>query len=174
MLFCESTLENLKEKQMSTNKIVAKRIYALAEEIAADTDYVYDPTHQNKPHGGGNWHKTEKGWSTKEENKSNHFTSTLPKSMKERMEMAENIETSKEQLREIYSKHRKNSKFQEALARNYNTPVDILEELGQNGDHHVRLEVADNPSASEQLLTKMMEDSFYKVRDAAIRNLRNR
>lgn len=159
---------------MNTNKIVAKKIYALAEEIQADSDYVYDPQHKNRPHGGGNWHKTDKGWSTKEVEKTNQSTSSFPKSMKERLELAEDIETDKEQLRQIYSKHGKNSKFQEALARNYNTPTDILEKLVQDGDHHVRLAVADNPSTSEQLLAKMMKDSYYKVRDAATRNLKNR
>lgn len=54
------------------NKIIAKRISALAEEITADSDYVYDPKHLNRPHGGGTWYKTEKGWSTHKPLKNPH------------------------------------------------------------------------------------------------------
>lgn len=53
---------------MSDSVKLSKRLIALSESIiTADEDYIYDPSHSNRPHEGGNWHKTERGWSKKPE-----------------------------------------------------------------------------------------------------------
>lgn len=44
----------------------ALEILKAARRLLADAEYVHDPDHDNKP-SGGNWHKTDKGWSTSEE-----------------------------------------------------------------------------------------------------------
>ena len=59
---------------------LAKRLLAVREMIVkADEDYVYDPKHVNRPHEGGNWHKTEKGWSRKEVKKGKGTEGESPK-----------------------------------------------------------------------------------------------
>ena len=51
-----------------TDKIkMASELISAAKQILA-ADYVYDPGHRNKPRGG-NWHKTDKGWSNIEKTK---------------------------------------------------------------------------------------------------------
>lgn len=54
------------------NNEVAKGLKVIAKAIQADSDYIYDPKHQNRPHGGGDWHKTERGWSRKNIKKNPH------------------------------------------------------------------------------------------------------
>ena len=52
---------------------IAEEILKAAEDlIFADSDYIYDPDHKKKP--GGSYHKTEKGWSKKEEKKEKKLT----------------------------------------------------------------------------------------------------
>ena len=47
---------------------IAEEILRTAEDlIFADSDYIYDPDH--KKHPGGDYHKTEKGWSKVEKKK---------------------------------------------------------------------------------------------------------
>ena len=44
------------------NKRIARELIKIAKELVAD--YKYDPKHKHRPSGGGNWQRTEKGWST--------------------------------------------------------------------------------------------------------------
>ena len=41
---------------------IQNKLTRIAHEVLAAGDYVYDPKHVNRPHEGGTWYKTEKGW----------------------------------------------------------------------------------------------------------------
>ena len=59
---------------MTDNIKMAGKLLTAAKQILA-ADYVYDPDHKKKPRGG-NWNKTEKGWSNfKKEKKQTFMTS---------------------------------------------------------------------------------------------------
>lgn len=64
----DELLDDLKSGRIASKRLIASELIKIAEElIATDADtYKYDPEHKNKP-DGGNWHKTEEGWSSVQE-----------------------------------------------------------------------------------------------------------
>ena len=167
------------------NKIVAERIYALAEEIMADEDYVYDPKHINRPHNGGNWHKTEKGWSRKQIEKdgvpekeidiqNSNLSKDVMKKLSDheneqvRIDVALNSSTTPEILeklsddQEIY--------VRSAVARNKNTPGKTLNKLSQDPEMYVREEVSKNPNTPVETLKNLAESGELFIIKGVLKN----
>ena len=57
-----------------------------------------------------------------------------------------------------------------SVARNPNTPVDVLMELAKDSDIVVRRSVACNPNTPVEVLTKLTKDSDFDVRRYAAGN----
>lgn len=144
------------------NKIIAKKISALADEITADSDYVYDPTHQNRPHGGGTWYKTEKGWSTHKPLKDPHIDLEKQEKRdfgftKEQKKLAENAKSSDYRERKD-------------VARNPNTHPITLDDLSRDMDWEVRAAVAENTSTTPYALESLSQDKDWAVRYSVAKN----
>ena len=56
------------------------------------------------------------------------------------------------------------------VARDPNTPVDVLTELAKDSDWYIRCLVARNPSTPVDVLTELAKDSDCDVRRNAARN----
>ena len=164
---------------MSMNKIIAERISALADVIQADSDYVYDPQHQNRPHGGGTWYKTEKGWSTyKNQDMKNtdsgnpEISKVLKDSTSDSWVERSNAASSKYATPEVLDKLSKDEDFsvRESVASNQNTPRETLDRLSQDKNDRVRGKVAKNPQTSIEVLKVLSKDEENDVRWQAASN----
>lgn len=158
------------------SKIVANKINKLAGDlVVANEDYVYDPNHTKKPHDGGNWHKTEKGWSRKErKTKGSELTPEQQKLIKlsssedpdDREKAAGDPNLPVEKLVEL-SKD-KSFWVQEKAAENPNLPADRLNDLSKHEFWGVRYGVASNPNTPYTILRKMAQkDKDRSVKEKA-------
>jgi hypothetical protein len=64
----------------------------------------------------------------------------------------------------------KDSRIRCEVAKNPNTPVEVLKELAKDEDYRVRQEVARNPNTPAEVLKELAKDINYKVRREVARN----
>lgn len=178
-------------------KNIVSRLLQVAEIIKTDSDYVYDPSHTNRPHSGGQWYRTEKGWSTykndyenrlNDKSESDDWTDrakaamnrrTRPEILKElakdrmenvRRKVAYNPNTPPETLKELY----KESQMHPILSRNPSTPAEILSDLAKHKDPGTRRGVAKNPSTPTDVVRELTNDPVKDVKVSAIWEMKRR
>ena len=148
---------------------IAEEILRTAEDlIFADADYIYDPDHKKKP--GGGYHKTEKGWSKKEEKKDKSTSS--PK-----VEMTDEQKKLDEYVTKEINEYKPDSKgtftIYENLwniANNPKTHLSTLWKLSDFPDSATRKKVAGNENCSVELLDKLSNDKDENVVGYVARN----
>ena len=128
---------------------IAKELVRIARELIADSDYIYDPDHKKKPAGG--YHKTEKGWSKKEQKKDKPVKTEnkpvnkgLSESHKQRIDGLSN-------------------KDKQKLAESKEATPEILDYLSDSDDLDVLLGVSKNENASKKTIQKLSGFNFKKV-----------
>jgi hypothetical protein len=70
----------------------------------------------------------------------------------------------------IYRQDR-NWEVRNAVAKNPNTPLDVLEKLSKDTAWGVRCNTAAHPNVSLRILSKLLEDAKYQVRTMAFKKL---
>ena len=166
----------------------------------ADSDYIYDPDH--KQHPGGGYHKTEKGWSKKDEKKENdsHKKPVVDDSKSDEIPSLDDTRpmTEKEQwryeqafngdweMRVDYAEHESHPKILDKMsgdrnlsvvwevAKNNNTHPSTLEKLSNSPESHIRKSVAENQNTHIKTLEKLSKDSDEDVSKAAKESISNR
>ena len=129
---------------------IAEEILRTAEDlIFADSDYIYDPDHNKKPSGG--YHKTEKGWSKKEEKKDKSTSSSK-------------VEMTDEQKKLDEMANNENYGIRKNVAKNPNTSPETLDKLSNDEYYEVRVNVAEHPNTSPKTLDKLSNDEYWDVR----------
>ena len=143
------------------NKVIANKVKILAEEIQVDSDYVYDPSHQNRPHGGGQWYKTEKGWTTHKPLRNPHKktpSDTAGFGMNPRQKELAKRAKSKDPMWRI------------KVAKDHDTHPTTLDELSQDDNWLIRAAVAENPNVSQHALEALSEDDNWVVQHRVAKN----
>lgn len=146
-------------------------VFRIAEKVvdlifASDgPDYIYDPDHEKKPSGG--YHKTEKGWSKKEEKedatsvemtdeqKKLDEKSKSPK-VQHRISVAKNKKTHPKTLAELAKDEFEAVRVE--VAGNPKTPSAVLDELAKEDYSQIKSNVASNPNTSPETLDKLSEE----------------
>ena len=142
---------------MRKNKAEFRRLARVV--LGSDPDYIYDPEHRNRPKGG-DWHKTDKGWSKAEVSKSSE-TSTNElenKSKNTRENIASDKNTPVNVLEKLSTD--KDEWVRRCVALNTSTPTSVLERLSADEDDDVRRGVAENENTPAEVLAKLSTDSF--------------
>ena len=135
---------------------IAEELVKTAEDlIFADSDYIYDPDHKKKPSGG--YHKTEKGWSKKEEKKEKSTSS--PK-----------VEMTDEQKKLDEMANDEDYEVRYEVAKNKKTSPKTLDKLADDEDEMIRYYVAEHPNTSPKTLDKLSNDENYEVRSEVAKN----
>lgn len=125
--------------------------------VKADEDYIYDPKHEKNP--GGGYHKTDKGWSKKEQGNNAEgaeWTSEQKKLDEESKDMGDGgLLSSYKRVHVAINKH---------------THPDTLDRLSKDQFYNVREAVAANPNVSYQTQERLSKDKFFDVKSALAGN----
>lgn len=155
------------------------KINRIAENIVlADSDYIYDPDHKKKP--GGGYHKTEKGWSKKEEKKETNSTQNHTKLSKpveemnydEKASLVYNYKpTDADTLDKIVDNSPWSNQWMLRLnvAKHPNTSADTLDKLADDENDMVRIEVLNHKNTSKKTIRKLKKDKNKHIQYAASR-----
>lgn len=144
---------------------VPERIRRLAKVLKASSedDYIYDPNHTKRPHYGGPWYKTERGWTT------NKPDEMKPKKKEEKApEKPKQALTDEErQIANLEKLSRSTKKDNRAfVARHPLTPPKLLSKLSKDADRTVRANAARNKNLSEDDQYRLCHDDDTTVRQS--------
>lgn len=167
------------------NREIASKVPHIAKEIAgADSDYIYDPEHKQKP--GGKYDKTEKGWSLKKEKKEKPVT-------KDPVEFLRNEERNRrpdsdaaDKIRDLMNQQQKpaappvtrkpaapvdpETKKKMDTAIDKNTDSKTLDAMSRGDDKRINERVAANPNTALDTLQRLSGNPHYDVRYQVARN----
>lgn len=163
------------KKEGKMSDFNSKKLNNLAIRIGAETMYRYDPNHKNRPHEGGYWRETDKGWSRIQKPHSlgtddlsrrlqNQLDEDSP-DMDELDSIYNNPGATDKMKKDIDSFKEKRKKLD--LAQSDTISDDDAEWLMGDEDDDVRESLAQNQYTPLSVLQELMNDRSRFVRDFA-------
>ena len=125
--------------------------------VKADEDYIYDPKHEKNP--GGGYHKTDKGWSKKEQGDNQN---------KKKRQIKQEFSPEVKKLIELSKSEDKGHR--QFVGCDPRTPQFVLRKLAEDEDDGVRANVGMNPNIPHDLAEKLSNDESNKAKSGLALN----
>ena len=151
------------------NLRIAEELIEAAKDLifASGDDYIYDPDHKKHPSGG--YHKTEKGWSKKEEKKekststskfNKEYFKNTPAYDNDFSNLAWSEDTPYEFYENVLKYGEDGHKWE--IANSYATPTKILDVLAFDKNDAIRLKAIKNENLSSDTIKKVFNKEYKK------------